>query len=401
MTQLIKPYKIPHTIPSSMVPAHKILSNSDPIITMDAFSYGIIKGCSLYFLSHFHSDHYYGLSKTFKGTIVCTTVTRNLVVSILNVPYNNIIAVPFNKWTTVDAGGGVVIECLCLDAFHCPGSAIFFILLKDKTTILHTGDFRAGKEVLSNPLFLENITNLSKVYIDSTYSSQKYTFPSQKMILDQLKDFIWKLNVKDKKGCICPIRRLYLIGTYLIGKEKIARTVAEVVDAKIFCEKRKNLVIRAMEDEGFLSKITSDPLDGQVHLVGMGDLTSENVNALLNRYWPKYTHCTIIKGTGWTHASTTCSTPSFTDHFLINRGQKIRRKGCVMRMSIPYSEHSSYLELIDFINTIIQESKNTELPSLIMTVDNCKDIGFTSKKCFPTTMMMGEEYLKIWHKYKG
>ncbi|WAR22629.1 DCR1A-like protein, partial [Mya arenaria] len=72
--------------------------------TVDAFRYGLVSGCRVYFLSHFHYDHYAGLTKS------------------------------------------------------CPGAALILFKLKERKVYLHTGDFRACREMESYPE-LQNLRN--------------------------------------------------------------------------------------------------------------------------------------------------------------------------------------------------------------------------------------------------
>ncbi|MBE7180865.1 MAG: hypothetical protein INR71_06595, partial [Terriglobus roseus] len=174
-------------------PFYKIMPGMS--ICVDAFRYGGVKDCRAYFLSHFHSDHYIGLTSSWShGPIFASRVTNNLVRQQLRVDPKYVVDLEFDKRTEVPGTNGVFVTMI--PANHCPGSSLFLFekpVGKGKNPkvqrILHCGDFRACQAHLEHPLLkpdvIDNITGQTKqqkidvCYLDTTYLNPKYAFPSQ------------------------------------------------------------------------------------------------------------------------------------------------------------------------------------------------------------------------------
>lgn len=57
-------------------PEYKIVAGTN--FAVDAFRFGEMEGVKAYFLTHFHSDHYNGLTRKFNQPIYMSTITGEL-----------------------------------------------------------------------------------------------------------------------------------------------------------------------------------------------------------------------------------------------------------------------------------------------------------------------------------
>ncbi|CAL0313418.1 unnamed protein product [Lupinus luteus] len=145
--------------------------------TVDAFQYGCVEGCSAYFLSHFHSDHYGGLSKKWSdGPIYCSPLTSCLVQMCLSVNPLYICPLEFNMEHLIDG-----VKVTLLEANHCPGATLIHFDLPNGQCYLHTRDFRACKQMQAYSLLVNQRVNI--LYLDTTYCNPKYKFPSKEDLL--------------------------------------------------------------------------------------------------------------------------------------------------------------------------------------------------------------------------
>ncbi|CAK7271897.1 DNA cross-link repair protein PSO2/SNM1 [Sporothrix epigloea] len=186
-------------------PFYKIMPGFN--ICVDAFRYGAVAGCQAYFLSHFHSDHYIGLTaKWCHGPIYCSSVTASLVRNQLGTAAQYMVALDFNA-APFEVPGTPGVRVTMIPANHCPGSSLFLFERTAATNgrtqrILHCGDFRACQAHVEHPQLKPDILENNKLrqqridvcYLDTTYLNPRYAFPPQDEVIAACASLCLSLN---------------------------------------------------------------------------------------------------------------------------------------------------------------------------------------------------------------
>eukprot|EP00850_Spirogloea_muscicola_P002697 SM000010S04335 [mRNA] locus=s10:1039380:1043186:+ [translate_table: standard] len=294
--------------------------------TVDAFRFGRIPGCSAYFLTHFHSDHYGGLSRAWRhGPIYCTPPTGRLVVMCLGVDPKWIVGLEENQTAVVQG-----VEVTMLPANHCPGAAIILFRLPWGDHILHTGDFRACTAMRAYP-HLQGV-HIKLLYLDTTYCNTRYKFPPQEDVIQFAVQCTRRMLQRSK-------RLLITVGAYSIGKERVYLALAQALGVKIYVDKRRERVLGALDWPELQAYLTSDASTTPLHVVPIGYLRPPRLKSYLQNY---HSFMAILgfRPTGWTYSEKIGARLELIQP---------QRWGPVTVYGIPYSEHSSCTELKEFV----------------------------------------------------
>eukprot|EP00198_Chlamydomonas_reinhardtii_P008670 XP_001698007.1 predicted protein [Chlamydomonas reinhardtii] len=339
------------------VPAHKVIPGTGGAVTVDAFRYAH-PGVKAYFLTHAHSDHYTGLSEAWcAGPVYCSELTARLVAHLTGVSTAWLRPLPLGRPVVVEG----LVEVTLVDANHCPGAVqlLFRVLPRgggggaagggaggvggvDATDAaksaggstrgadagcssgagavryLHCGDMRYSPAMQSWPQ-LGAWRGCEGVFLDTTYCQPKHTFPTQ----DEAVDYVAS-QIHERTGL-----RIHVSSTKL-----------DVLRLLLPPEPNPD------PDAGVAAAahvFTDDPAASPVHVVGWGTL---------GETWPYFrpnfvnmqraaeimgARCVVgFVPTGWTYEM---KRSVFSVH----------SKGALSVHLVPYSEHSSYPELLEYV----------------------------------------------------
>ncbi|KAG5535352.1 hypothetical protein RHGRI_023200 [Rhododendron griersonianum] len=293
-----------------------------------------------YFLSHFHSDHYAGLNPNWsKGIIFCSHTTARLLIEVLKI--SSLFVVPLSLSEPVLIDG---CEVSLMDGNHCPGAVQFLFRIPGSggggksETYVHTGDFRYC-DSMKLELGLTEFVGCDAVFLDTTYCDPKFLFPSQEESIEYIVSVIERFGVENE-GSVKSV--LFLVATYVIGKERILLEIARRCKRKILVDSRKLAILRVLglgKDDAF----TEEESESDVHVVGWNVLGETwpyfrpnfvKVKEIMNERG--YSKVVGFVPTGWTYE--------------VKRNKfAVRTKDEFEIHLVPYSEHSNYDELREYV----------------------------------------------------
>ncbi|XP_075054266.1 5' exonuclease Apollo-like [Mixophyes fleayi] len=277
-----------------------------------AVDYWSIRRCShtrLFFLSHMHSDHTKGLSSTWKHPLYCSPITAKILKHKLQVKSKliNPLEVGVCHQLQLDDCGIETMSVTLIDANHCPGS-VMFLFEGYFGTVLHTGDFRYSPCMLDNPPLRNKKVDV--LYLDNTNCDPEHKIPSRQEATKQIKEIIATHPCHD-----------IVIGLYSIGKELLLVDLAKTFKSWVVVNPQRLKLLTMSEIEDVFD--TQDGA-GRIRVVEQSEVNYANMVK-----W-NYMHPTIA------------ILPT-------SRKVKVWHKDTYV---VPYSDHSSFDELIQFVSQL-------------------------------------------------
>lgn len=270
----------------------------------------------LFFLTHLHGDHIVGLSSSWQHKIYCSEVTGKLLVERYDIDASLIspLETGCSHILYVDSDQIEQMSVTVINAHHCPGSVMFFFE-GYFGKILYTGDFRFDSEMKDDPL-MGNLLYADTLYLDNTYNSPKCVFPSREESFKQMMEIIQSHEDFHIK-----------IGLRNLGKEDLLVKIAVDLNEWI---KVPSSFFQLAELLDLPDVFITGETDARIEVVPFYSISNKNIER-----WNK--ECPTIA-----LLPTSLYTGLEMSPFCNQENVYI----------VPYSDHSSFDELIEFVKFI-------------------------------------------------
>lgn len=382
----------------------------DGLISVDRWA----RGSEAYFLTHLHSDHTKGLSSKWShGPLFCSPITAKLLpikFPNFNLSLLRILHTGTSHTLTLrspSSSDPTTVIVTAIDACHCPGS-IMLVFRGDFGCVLHTGDFRweAGcekvriaKDMLGVAL-KEHDGDVDVVYLDNTYANPTYDFPTRSIAAQQVIDIISSHPDHD-----------VIIGINNYGKEDLLLQISRALDIEIWVWPQR---LQTMHLLGLPDVFTTDTTATRVRAVPMYSFSRNTLEALnLIRPRKRPTVGILPSGLPWVKKclkkneflSGSFLTSRYkrsrgnTDSTQVQMDKKIEKTGSPKMFdkyifSVPYSDHSNYVELEDFIKLVKPSSLKGIVSSSTCYIEPMYYFGRLCAGSQPAPMLHSRSKLK-------
>ncbi|XP_057527997.1 uncharacterized protein LOC130806810 [Amaranthus tricolor] len=326
------------------------------MISVDRWS----KGSQAYFLTHLHSDHTNGLSSTWcNGLLYCSRTTAKLFpLKFPDFDFSLLRVVEIGSWHRLSlispsTGSPASVQFMPIDAVHCPG-AVMFLFRGVFGHVLYTGDFRwelSDERALKarNMLFdaLQG-AKLDVLYLDNTYCNPAFCFPTRQVAAQQVIEIIASHPDHD-----------IIIGIDSLGKEDMLLEVSRCLNIKIWVWPER---LQTMHLLGYPDIFTTKTFLTRVRAVPRYSFSIATLEGLNYR---RPTIGIMPSGLSWVvkplegkyedgvfHTIASTNKKSASDGTPTDRNMRSVAKIHQYIFSVPYSDHSCFREIQDFVQLV-------------------------------------------------
>uniref|UniRef100_T1JJI0 5' exonuclease Apollo n=1 Tax=Strigamia maritima TaxID=126957 RepID=T1JJI0_STRMM len=271
-----------------------------------------------FFLSHAHADHTYGLTSTWKSGLIYTSlVTSEIIIHKLKINPSTIKPLVIREpyLIPIDANSQEFVTVTLFPANHCEG-AVLFLFQGYFGTILYTGDFRYYPSLVKDLRDL-CVGDIDHLYLDNTYCNPKFVFKSRESALNEVLNII-SCHLDDYE---------IVIGLRYLGKENILVEIAKHFRVLIAIEEAKLELFKVL---GLPNYFTTDCEATKIRVVPFNQITKKRI-----QFWN-------------TKRPTIAILPTC---LFVGRGTSPFKEDRNIFV-VPYSDHSSFSELNEFVKEI-------------------------------------------------